>query len=250
MPKKAKLLFITQKIHDKDDDLAFVILWVKEFVKQDFDVSVICLEKRDFDDTFSVSSLGKELGYGKFRQALNFLRLIFTLDYERVFVHMNPEYFTLGGWWWFLTGKSMYFWYTHYTMTFHVWLAGKLCKRMFAATAQSLPQYEGSPKKVITGHGIDLGFWQKAPAVGILRRPAHDLVSIHRICRSKRLEIGIQALKFLPAEYNLTIYGRDVEKDYYRELLEMVKKEGLVERVRFMGPLPMPRLKEIYRHFA
>src|SRR3989339_121211 len=166
------LLFITQKIHHNDDDLAFVILWVKEFIRQGVNVQVICLEKRDFsarggpalggDITFPVYSLGKELGHGKMRRSVRFLRLIFTLKYNRVFVHMNPEYFTLGGWYWRLKNIPMYLWYTHYTMHIHMRLAGKFCQRMFAATKQSMPQYEGSPKKIITGHGIAMDFWAGA----------------------------------------------------------------------------------------
>src|SRR3989338_3874231 len=156
---KTNLLFITQKIHQYDDDLAFVILWIKEFIKQGVNVQVICLEKGDWDGSFPVYSLGKERGYGKLRQALRFLKLIFSLKYNRVFVHMNPEYFTLGGWYWFIRRVPMYLWYTHYTTHVHMRLAGWLCKRLFAATKQSLPQYEGSPKKVITGHGIDVDFW-------------------------------------------------------------------------------------------
>src|SRR3989344_528131 len=110
---RATLLFITQKIHQDDDDLAFVILWIKEFIRQGVNVQVICLEKGDFsafggDTPFPVYSLGKELGYGKLRRALRFLKLIFTLKYNRVFVHMNPEYFTLGGWYWWLKRKPMY----------------------------------------------------------------------------------------------------------------------------------------------
>ena len=61
-----KLLFITQKIHQKDDDLAFVILWIKEFIRQGAEVEVICLEKREFDDSFPVHSLGKEKGKARF----------------------------------------------------------------------------------------------------------------------------------------------------------------------------------------
>src|SRR4029077_9428208 len=102
---RQRLLFVTQKIREDDDDLAFVILWVKEFIRQGFHVEVICLEKGAFDDSFPVHSLGKESGGGKIARALKFLRLIATLKYDRVFVHMNPEYITLGGWLWFVRRK-------------------------------------------------------------------------------------------------------------------------------------------------
>ncbi|OJI07337.1 hypothetical protein BK004_01225 [bacterium CG10_46_32] len=243
--QKPSVLFITQKIHENDDDLGFVILWVKEFIKQGVDVKVICLEKGDFNNSFPVYSLGKEKGYGKVRLSLRFLKLILTLKYNRVFVHMNPEYFTLGGWYWFLKRIPMYLWYTHYTMHVHLRLAGWLCKRMFAATPQSLPQYNGSPKKIITGHGIDLVFW--GAALSENRQPPEKLLSVHRLCRSKRLELGIRALKHLPDEYSLTVYGRDVEKDYVQELHNLVSTEGLSERVEFKGPVPMHELKAVYQ---
>lgn len=247
--KPVNLLFITQKIHQNDDDLAFVILWIKEFIRQGVNVQVICLEKGDWDNSFPIYSLGKELGYGKLRRALRFLKFIFTLKYNRVFVHMNPEYFTLGGWYWALTRKPMYLWYTHYTMHLHMRLAGWLCRRLFAATKQSLPQYEGNPKKIITGHGIDMNFWAGALPNNENNNSAYNLLTVHRLCRSKRLELGILALKYLPMEYTLTVYGRDVEKDYAQELHDLVKKENLEARVKFMGPVPMAKLKDIYGHY-
>ena len=259
MNNKTSLLFITQKIHQNDDDLAFVILWVKEFIKQGVNVQVICLEKGDFsapggpalggDTPFPVYSLGKELGYGKLRRVLRFLKFIFTLKYNRVFVHMNPEYFTLGGWYWSLKRVPMYLWYTHYTMHMHMRLAGWLCRRLFAATKQSMPQYEGSPKKIITGHGIDMNFWAESLSGGENKNAPYNLLTVHRLCRSKRLELGILALKYLPEEYTLTVYGRDVEPDYLQELHALVEKEKLEERVKFMGPVPMAKLKDIYGHY-
>lgn len=244
-----KLLFITQKIHEKDDDLAFTILWIKEFIKQGVEVEAICLEKGDFDGSFPVYSLGKEAGVGKIGRIFRFLKYILTLKYDRVFIHMNTEYVTLGGWYWFLTRKEIYLWYTHYTMHFHLWLTGLLSKRMFAATKQSLPQYEGNQKKVITGHGIDVAYWEDIERKNY-KPNKYDLLAVHRICRSKRLELVIMALKYLPLEYNLSIYGRDVEKDYHQGLLEIVKKEGLEKRVNFMGAVPMEELKLVYQKYG
>lgn len=249
--KKIKLLFITQKIHQDDDDLAFVILWVKELIRQGADAQVVCLEKGSFNNSFPVYSLGKEQGKNKVSQIMKFFKLIFMLKYNRVFVHMNPEYVTLAGWYWHIRRIPIYLWYTHYTMHLHLWLSGILCKRMFAATKQSLPQYNNSEKKVVTGHGIDIDFWlsDKDGRKSIGKDFLYNLVSVHRICRSKRLELAILSLKYLPKEYNLTVYGRDVEKDYYQELQDLVKKEKLENRVKFKGPVPMQKLKKIYPNF-
>ncbi|MCX6731766.1 MAG: glycosyltransferase [Candidatus Parcubacteria bacterium] len=242
------LLFITQKIHENDDDLAFVILWIKEFIRQGVSVQVICLERGDFDDSFPVHSLGKEKRYGKLKRLFIFLKLIFSLDYDRVFIHMNPEYVTFGGWWWFFRRIPIYLWYTHYATHVHLWISSILCKRMFAATPQSLPQYEGNSKKIIFGHGIDMDFWEEnAPKEN--NAPIYNLVSVNRICRSKRVEISILVLKSLPEKYSLTVYGRDVDKDYYAELKELVKKESLEKRIIFKGSVPMRQLRNIYSSY-
>lgn len=242
-----RLLFITQKIDENDDDLAFTILWIKEFIKQGVDVQVICLEKGEFDDSFPVYSLGKERGAGKLRRLRNFLKLIFTLNYDRVFVHMNPEYFTIGGWWWQLRGTPSYLWYTHYTMTVHLFLAGIFARKLFAATAQSLPHYKKNSKKIVLGHGIDTVFWKGTSTVH--NQSLYELIAVHRLSRSKRIEVALQTLALLPVEYTLTVYGRAIDPEYFEELQKLSDRLGISSRVRFMGSVPMPALKTIYpRH--
>ncbi len=240
-----RLLIITQKINTQDDDLASIVLWAKEFKRQGFEVEAICLERGSFDDSFPVHSLGKEKGYGRLRRTLRFLRLIMTLRYDRVFVHMNSEYYTAGGWWWWLLDIPTYLWYTHYTLPIHTRIAARIARRMFAATPESLPQFVGNPKRVITGHGIDLTFWNEGVSE-VTREPETHMVAVHRLCRSKQLERVLRALALLPEEYMLTVYGRDVEKDYVAELHAFVEKEGLSSRVTFKGPVPMAELKKVY----
>lgn len=237
-----RLLFITQKIHEGDDDLAFAILWVQAFQRAGFDVSVICLEKRDFDNSFPVYSLGKELGVGRVRRIFRFLRLIMTLRYDRVFVHMNPQYFTLGGWWWFVRGIPSYLWYTHYTMTIHLFIAGMIARRLFAATPQSLPQFAKSPKRIIPGHGIDVAFWSEVRNSG----DEYAIISVHRLSRSKRLDRTLKTLALLPERYTLMVYGRALDPEHYTELLGLVDTLGLKGRVTFKGPVPMHSLKAVY----
>ena len=247
--KKIELLFITQKIHKNDDDLAFVIQWIDEFIKQGVNVKVICLEKGDFDDHFPVYSLGKEKGLKKWQWILNFYKYIFTLKYDKVFVHMNPEWSCLGSLYWKLKKKSFYLWYTHYTMTWYLRITSWMVDRMFCATKQSLPQFNNSPKKIVTNHGIDLDYWNVGNLLKLEDRNKYNLLLVHRLCRSKRLELSIQTLKFLPNEYNLTIYGRNVEKDYVLELEMLIKKLNLLDRIKFMGPVPTHELKNIYKNY-
>lgn len=243
MDAKPQLLFITQKIHEKDDDLAFVILWLNEFVAQGMDVQVICLEKGEYHGNLPVFSLGKENGKGRFARTLRFLKLVMILKYNRVFVHMNPEYFTVAGWYWWLMRRPMYLWYTHPSDTWYLRIAGWFCTRMFAATKQSLAHYEGSSKKVVTGHGIDMNFWGVR---GENVQPEYRMAAIHRLSRTKRLEIGIMALKYLPVSYTLDVYGRELDKEYVAQLRKLIRAEGLEERVKLHGPVSLPELKDIY----
>lgn len=240
-----KLLIVTQKIDEKDDDLAFFAQWIDQFIKAGFDVRVLCLELGQFDGRFPVYSLGKEQGFGKLKRLYLFYKYIFSLDYDRVFVHMNPEYFTFGGWYWSLKNSASYLWYTHYTTHIHLKLAAFFSKRMFAATKQSLPQYDSSEKKVVTGHGVDVDYWYQPNS----NADARKIIMVHRLSRSKRVELGIMSLVHLPKEYTLTIYGRPIDKDYFKELQNLVTENNLEQRVNFNGPVPMPELRAQYPQY-
>ncbi len=237
-----RLLFITQKLHQQD---AFAILWVNEFRRQGYDVTVLCLEDRVSPQLFKIHSMGKEKGYGKFRQMMEFERLITSLSYDRVFIHMSPIWGLLGFWWFALRRIPTYLWYTHYKQSFSMRVTGWYAKRLFCATPQSLPQYEGSPKKVVVGHGIDLAVWPMRPNLAAARQ---ELLIVHRLSRSKRLELSIQALTLLPKEYTMVVYGIPAEQDYVAELQRLVLELQLQDRVMFKGTIPMEQLPAIYQH--
>jgi glycosyltransferase involved in cell wall biosynthesis len=247
-----RLLFITQRLDENDRDLAFAIQWVDAFRAAGYEVQVICLKKGTFDDHFPVFSLGKEKGWPKWRWIIEFYRLIFTLRYDRVFVHMNSEWSALGGWYWWLTRRPFYLWYTHYTMTWHLRVTGLLVTKMFCATSQSLPQYNNSPKKVVVGHGIDVPFWTAGTIPDREERDPYALVTVHRLSRSKRLELVLRALSQLPAAYHLTVYGRIVpgEEQYASEMQQLIVELGLQQRARILEPVSMTELRSIYRRYA
>lgn len=233
-----RLLFITQKLHDQD---AFGVLWIREFIRQGYEVTVICLEGSDTNFEFPVHSLGKESGASKLESVLRFEWLILTLRYDRVFVHMAPVWYTLGFWlWWRM---PTYLWYTHYKMQLGVRLFGWFGTRFFCATPQSLPQYEGSKKKTVVGHGIDLSFWPKR--ANVCTDP-HRLLVVHRLSRSKRLELSIRALPLLDPSFTIDVVGIEAEADYAAEMKALVNELKLTSRVIFHGTVPMQKLPEIY----
>jgi len=251
MPRDMTLLFITQKLHGQD---AFGALWIKAFEKIGYTVEVICLENRA-DQTgallgsenpmaATVHSLAKEHGASKMSQILRFMWLITTLKYDRVFIHMTPVWGIFGAPVWMFRRVPVYLWYTHYTMQLGLWLLGLYAKRMFCATPQSLPQYEGSPKKIVTGHGIDLSFWPKRP--NHAKNP-HQLLIVHRLARSKRVELIIRALKQMSEEFTIDIYGIEAEPQYVKELHALVQELYLSERITFHGTKPAKELAELYQ---
>lgn len=248
-----RLLFITPKIDETHDDLAFASLWAKAFQDAGFDVTVICTNKGANSLTVPVHSLGGERGASRLIQFLRFQKLIVTLKYDRVFVHMTPRWLGAGAWWWMLRRIPAYLWFTHYTRTLALRIGEHAVKRMFAATKDSLPQYEGDPRKVVTGHGIDTKFWDVPELPDDEREPATHLLAVHRISRSKRFELVLKALALLPTEYRITHYGRPqdprIDPAYAEEIERLVRELNLSDRVRFMGSRPMPELRGIYPHY-
>ena len=235
-----RLLFITQKLHGQD---AFGVLWIREFIRQGYDVTVLCLEGSDQTFEFQVHSLGKESGASKLQSVLRFEKLITTLHYDRVFIHMAPVWYALGYWFWSIYRVPTYLWYTHYKMQLGVKLFGWFGTRFFCATSQSLPQYEGSKKKIPVGHGIDLAFWSKR--ANVCADP-HRLLVVHRLSRSKRLELSIRALSLLDSSFTIDVYGIEAEADYAAEMKALVNELKLQSRVTFHGTVPMQKLPEIY----
>jgi len=271
-----RLLFITQKLKDQD---AFGALWIREFIRQGFELEVVCLEggkKRQEGEKgqerqgwqkgekrqegqeggeefeFPVYSLGKEHGATRLQSVLRFEKLITTLSYDRVFIHMAPVWYALGCWWWILRRTPTYLWYTHYTMQLGVRLFGWFGTRFFCATPQSLPQYPSIDsnisghvlvKKTVLGHGIDLAFWPKRQNIAV---DSHRLLVVHRLSRSKRLELVLRALPLLDSSYTLDVYGIEAEPDYVSELKNIVDELSLQSRVTFHGTIAMAELPQIY----
>lgn len=235
-----RLLFITQKLHGQD---AFGVLWIREFIRQGFEVSVICLEGSEEKFEFPVYSLGKESGSSRRQSILHFEQLLTSLPYDRVFIHMAPVWYVLGFWWWSIRRVPTYLWYTHYKMQLGVKLFGWFGTRFFCATEQSLPQFNGSPKKTVVGHGIDLTFWTKR--LNVCTNP-HRLLVVHRLSRSKRLELSIRALTLLDSSFTIDVYGIEAEADYAAEMKALVNELRLQSRVTFHGTIPMEKLPEVY----
>ncbi len=246
-----KLLIVTQKVDSGDQLLGFFIDWIKRFADKFDLVTVICLQKGDFDlpDNVRVKSLGKDRGQGKARQLFNFYYLISTLDYDAVLVHMNPIWMVLGGPVWRLMGKHIFLWYTHKAVTWKLRIAEIFTQKIFTASKESfrLP----SRKVIVTGHGINTELFKPAGHHG----SGHKLriLSVGRISPVKNYETLIEAAKILKdggMDFSVTMAGEPAlakDKDYLLKLKYAVNILGLGDEFNFVGKVDFKNLPELYQ---
>ena len=162
-----KLLICTQKVDKNDSVLGFFHRWIEEFAKHCEMVTVICLEKGEYSlpNNVKVLSLGKEHGVSRLKYLFCFYTYIwkYRKEYDKVFVHMNPEYVVLGGLFWRLLKKKIALWYMHKSVNLKLRIAERLVHNIFTGTKESFRLKTN--KLHITGHGIDTAAFSFSPKV-------------------------------------------------------------------------------------
>lgn len=243
-----RLLIVTQKVNKNDAILGFFHRWIEEFAKHCEKVTVVCLEKGEYNlpENVSVHSLGKESNNASRVQYITrFYSLTWSKrkEYDVVFVHMNPEYIVLGGLLWRLLGKKISLWYLHKAVNLKLRIAELFTQHIFTATPES---FRLKSKKVhVTGHGIDTEVFvpkEKSPSEVI------RLLYIGRITPIKNLDKVIKAMSVLQKggeSVSLTVAGEPVSKSdesYYRSI-----KESAPETVDFRGRVSGSELVALYQ---
>jgi glycosyltransferase involved in cell wall biosynthesis len=249
-----KLLILTQKVDREDDVLGFFHEWLKRFSAQCEAVEVICLYEgaHDLPGNVRVYSLGKEKGSGRLRRLLRLYAYLWQLRgrYDAVFVHMNPEYLALAGWWWKLSGKPAVLWYSHRNVDLKLRVAVLFATAVASSAASSFRL--ATPKLRVLGHGVDTGLF--APRASPAERTGRwRLVSVGRLTPIKRLETAIEALALLRQggiDAELTLVGQATasgDQAYEQKLRAQVRALNLDSYVHFAGPVPYGRICEIYK---
>lgn len=253
-----KLLMITRKV-DKNDALAgFAYDWVKKLGEQTESLKVICLEKGDVSglpDNIKVYSLGKEKGFGRWREFFNFQKLAFKLTpkVDGVFCHMNPEYTILIAPYAKLFGKKIIAWYTHKQVTWKLRLVNLLANKILTASKESFRI--NSSKTVVTGHGIDVEVFKPSKKQG-QKDEIFKILSLGRISPAKGYEILIKAADILVNKQNIKnlqvniVGGPGLSNQiiYFEALKEMVKMMNLKQCVFFLGSVPHKKTVEYYQN--
>jgi glycosyltransferase involved in cell wall biosynthesis len=233
-----RLLLITQKVNKHDPVLGFFHDWIVEFSKHIESLVVVCLEKGEHNlpDNVQVISLGKEKGFSKVRIVWNFFRVVVSRKYDKVFVHMNPEYVVLAGWWWRLLGKRVALWYTHKAVNLKLKIAVFFAHIIFSASQDSF-RYKTS-KLHIMNHGINISKFSQHTYVS-----DQDLkiISAGRISPYKDYKLLLCVAKKLKEEsipFSVDIFGSPIsmsDEEYFNELKSFVIKNSLQDFVSFKG---------------
>ena len=256
-----KLLVITQKVDQKDQLLGFFIDWLVLFAERFEEITVLCLEKGEFNlpENVKVISLGKEENnfqfpiFKKIRYLLRFYKHIWheKNDYDAVFAHMNPIWVVLGGCWWRMMKKRIFFWYTSGGVTAKLRLAEKFANVVFTASLESfrLP----SKKVIITGHGIDTELFKPSDKKQATGNNVLKILSVGRISPVKNYEILIEAAKIFKKtrkDFLVTIVGEAglIENGGYElRIKNKIKEHGLENNFYFTGKIEHKNLPRYYQ---
>ncbi len=248
------LLILTQKVDINDSVLGFFHDWLKKFANKFEKVTVICLEKGEYDlpSNVEVLSLGKEVISSRFKYLYRFYKYIWEKrkDYDRVFVHMNPEYVILGGLVWRLLGKKIIIWYVHKAVNIKLKLAEALTHRIFTASKDGF--LLDSKKVKILGHGIDTDKFQCH--TNNSTDEIFKIIYVGRISHIKNQKLLIMAIDHLVNQEGVTSIQVDLvgspiyidDKEYLAELESLVDSNNLRSYINFVGDVPNKDMAAVY----
>ncbi len=252
-----KLLIITQKVDKNDQLLGFFVGWIARLAKKFDKITILCLEKGEFNlpSNVKVLGLGKDRQAGKLKQLFTFYFLLFTLrnDYDAVFVHMNPIWVVLGGPWWHLMNKKIFFWYTSGGGTAKLKLAEKFADTVLTASSESFRIK--SKKVIVTGHGIDTELFK---LTNHQRLTTNDnkikILSVGRISPVKNYEVLIETAKILAdkgVDFSIMMIGESAigqDKEYEKNLKLKIKNLKLESHFNFIGKINNRELVSFYQN--
>ena len=163
---------------------------------------------------------------------------------------MNPEYVILGGLVWRLMRKPIGLWYVHKHAGLRLKVATFLVNYVFTVSPESF-RLKSSKVKVL-GHGIDTTLYAGPRKVVDTQQERKRILMLGRISRSKRIDVGIELLKFFvdeKEEYELVIVGEPMgvrDEEYLLTLQRQVEDLSLGDLVSFAGGVVHADTKKHY----
>lgn len=250
-----RLLFITQVLDRQDAVLGFVPRWIDGLAANVEQVRVIALSIGDLSGLASnvdVRVVGRKGTIRRYLRYRSFLREAFARDgFDTLLAHMIPRYSTVAAGSARRAGARHFLWYTHGAVDERLRKAERVVERIFTASEESL-RLE-TPKKVVTGHGIDIEHFD---ARGTRPLGAPRLLSVGRMTPSKDPLTLIEALRELVAEgrdVHLDIVGGGLaagDSDYEKSVRARIEELGLGERIVMHQSIPYLRIPDYFRRAA
>ena len=246
-----RLLIITQKYDVNDSNLGAFIDWWDRLAGGMEKIYILALEKHS-EPTISnveVLSMGKETGAGFLKKIFGFYSGLFKTigKTDAILVHMIPKYVILAAPIAFIFRKPIYMWYTGVAIHYQLKLAVMLCRKVF--TAHEAAMRINTPKRIITGHGIDTNKF-KIQNLNFKDYNKITILSVGRITPSKGHDFIICAIAdLIKSGYNLRlkIIGGIIQ-NHHQKYLESLKKLAselkIDEVVEFSGAVSYNKMPE------
>ena len=247
-----KLLFLTQVLDRQDAVLGFVHRWVAGLARHCERVRVVALAVGDVTelpenvDTRAIGRRGQVRRWLRYRSALR--EALGPDGFDTVLAHMVPRYTLLAAGQARAHGARQFLWYTHGGVDDRLQRAEREVEAIFTASPESLRL--ASPKKVVTGHGIDLEHFDDRGQVPAL---PPRLLAVGRLTPAKDPLTLIAAVGLL-AERGLDIFldlvgGELAQGDarYGQQVRDEIQRRDLGERVRLWGAVPYLDVPQRYR---
>lgn len=250
-----RLLIITQKYDVNDSNLGAFVGWWDKLAEKAEKVYILALEKHSEPTkaNMEVISMGKEKGVGFLGKIYGFYSGLFKTisKTDVILVHMIPKYVILATPVALIYKKPIYLWYTGVSVHWQLRLAVLFCKKVF--TAHEAAMRINTPKRVITGHGIDVNKF-KCQMSKVKSNDKITILSIGRITPSKQHDFIIHAIAdLIKSGYNLKlkIIGgviQNYHQKYFEFLKKLVKDLKVDENVEFSGPVSYDKMPEYFQN--
>ena len=161
-----RVLLITQEIDENSALLGVTLTWIRHLAPKVDHVAVLALSvgAASLPANVSLYSMGKERSANKLFLLKNFYSHLWGLlrrrEVDVVFVHMVPRYAILAAPLARLFGIPIVLWNAHGTVSRYLRIAHNLVAAVVTASPESFRI--NSPKRIVTGHGIDVDYFTAA----------------------------------------------------------------------------------------
>jgi glycosyltransferase involved in cell wall biosynthesis len=246
-----KLLFLTQVLDADDAVLGFVPRWIEALARRCERVRVVALEvgdTRGLPQNVDWREIGRA---GTIRRWLRYRRVLREAladeGFDTVLAHMVPRYALLADGPARRHGARVYLWYTHAAVDARLLRASNVVAKVFTASPESLRI--DTPRRVVTGHGIDLdhfGRREESPA------DPPRILAVGRLTAAKDPLTVIEAVRRLAADgrdLRLDLVGGGLtvaDRQYGERVRQALASSGLGDRVALAGEVPYREIPAWY----